>query len=161
MSYNYAELGWLHDQGGLPGSADGGYLDLSYEINNTHLFLDGTVSVLGGDYDYREYGAGLGYYVPLTKTFDFVVRSGWAYSDSDPGTGVHEWYISPGFRFQVTCDLELYAKAYFHVPQEGRSNWSGGAGAVYWVCSQAAIVAGGAIGEDNEWSVQAGLRFKL
>ena len=159
MSYSYAELGWLHLDNNL-GTADGGYLDLSYDVGH-NLFLEGTASVLGGDFDFEEYGAGIGYYIPVTSKFHLVARTGWAYTDTAPGDPFHEWYISPGFRLQVTCNLELYGKAYFHVPENGDENWSVGAGALYWVCNKAAISAGAAWGEDDDWSVQAGIRIKL
>lgn len=160
MTYNYAELGWLHLDNNL-GTSDGGYLDLSYELGHSHFFLDGTASVTGGDFDYREFGAGIGYYLPLTNKLHFVARTGWANVDTDVSSDVNEWYVSPGLRYQVTCNLELYAKAYYHVPEVGDNNWSGGVGALYWVCPEAAITVGGAWGEDSEWSLQAGIRLKL
>lgn len=159
MSYSYAEVGWLHLDNDL-GTSDGGYLDLSYDVGH-NLFLDGTFSLTGGDSDYREVGAGLGYYVPLTSKFHFVARTGWANADTDLGDSVNEWYISPGFRLQVTCNLELYTKAYYHVPERGNDNWSVGVGALYHVCKAAAITVGGAWGEDDEWSIQTGIRFNL
>jgi hypothetical protein len=160
MSYSYAELGWLHLDNKDIGKTDGGYIDLNYDIGH-NLFLDGTFSITGGDFDYREVGAGIGYYLPITSKFHFVARTGWANSDTDLGASVNEWYVSPGFRLQVTCNLELYAKAYLHVPENGSSNWSGGVGALYWVCPKAALTVGGAWGENDEWSIQAGVRVKL
>ncbi len=159
LGYSFIEPGYLHLDNDI-GTADGGYVDLSYDIGH-NLFVEATGSILGGDYDFQEYGAGLGYYFPLSEKFHFVGRAGWAYTDADLSAGVHEAYISPGFRYQVTCDFELYAKAYLHLPEEGESNWSGGVGALYHLCPITALVVGGAIGEDDEWSVQAGIRIKL
>jgi hypothetical protein len=159
LNYSFVEPGWLHLDSNV-GTADGGYVDLSYTLSGP-LFFDANVGILGGDFDYQSYGAGLGYAVPLCEKFHFVARAGWAYTDTDPGTGVHEAYLSPGFRYQITCDLELYGKAYLHLPEEGESNWSGGVGLVYNLCPISALVVGGAIGEDDEWSVQAGVRIKL
>ena len=77
MSYSYLEAGWLHlDSKGI-GKSDGGYIDVNYDIGH-NLFLDGTANVLGGDFDYREFGAGIGGYIPLTSKFHFVARTGWA-----------------------------------------------------------------------------------
>ena len=159
LSYSYAELGWLHLDNDF-GTADGGYLDLSYDIGH-NLFLEATGTIAGGDFDYGEYGAGIGYYLPITSKFHLVGRTGYAYTDTDPGAGINEWYVSPGFRYQVTCNFELYAKAYLHIPEDADTNWSGGVGALYWVCPEAAVVVGGAVGENDEWSVQAGVRLKL
>ena len=159
MSYSYAELGYLHLDSNS-GKSDGGYLDLNYDVGH-NLFLDGTVNLTSGDLDYKEFGAGLGYYVPLTSKFHFVARTGWANTDTNLGSSVNELYLSPGFRLQVTCDLELYTKAYYHIPEAGDNNWSVGVGALYHVCKSAAVTVGGAWGEDDEWSVQAGIRFNL
>lgn len=158
MSYSYIEPGWLHLDNDL-GTSDGAYVDLSYDVGH-NLFLEGTASYLGGDFDYQEYGAGVGTYYAITDRFHLVGRTGWAYTDIDPGTGIHEWYISPGFRFQVTCNFELYAKAYLHVTDEDE-NWSGGVGALYHLCPKTALTVGYALGQDDEWSVQAGFRIKL
>jgi hypothetical protein len=159
MSYRYAELGWLHQDHQF-GTSDGGYLDLSYEVAN-HFFVDGTFSLTGGDLDYREVGAGVGYYLPLTKKFHFVGRTGWSNVDTDLTSDVNEWYVSPGLRLQVTCNLELYTKVYYHVPEVGDNNWSVGVGALYHLCKAAALTVGGAWGEDDEWSIQTGIRFNL
>ena len=160
MSYSYLEAGWLHlDDKGI-GTSDGGYIDLNYDVGH-NLFVDATANVLSGDFDYREFGAGVGAYLPRTKRFHFVARTGWAYADTNLGSGVNEWYVSPGFRLQVTCNLELYAKAYLHVPEVGDTNWSGGVGALYWLCPKAALTVGGAWGEHDEWSIQTGIRLKL
>lgn len=158
MSYSYIEPGWLHLDNNL-GTADGGYVDLSYDIGH-HLFLEGTANYLGGDFDYQEYGAGIGTYHAITDRFHLVGSTGWAYTDVDPGSATNEWYVAPGFRYQITCNLELYAKAYLHVTEDDTS-WTGGAGLVYSVCKRAALTAGYAIGEDDEWSVQAGIRINL
>jgi hypothetical protein len=161
LNYNYIEAGWLHlDTDSTAGVADGGYLDFSHTLSG-NLFADATVGILGGDVDYQNYGAGLGYALPVSDKFDFVGRAGWAYSDTDPGAGEHEAYLSPGFRWQATCNLEIYAKAYLHLPETSDNNWSGGVGAVYNLCPISALSVGYAIGEGDEWSVQAGVRFKL
>jgi hypothetical protein len=161
MSYNYVELGWLHAEQDILGTLDGGYIDFSHQIVG-NLFGEATVSLLGGDGDYTEYGAGLGYFVPVTEKFHLVARTGWANVDSDPGEQENEWYVSPGFRYQFCCRAELYGKAYLHMPEEGDSNWSAGGGVLVHLCPLTALDVGAAWGENSdEWSLQVGLRIKL
>jgi hypothetical protein len=161
LQYDYAEFGYLHyDGGNFGGTSDGGYLDVNKQLFG-NVLGDATVGVLGGDTDITQVGAGLGYFHAVTEKFHLIARGGWAYGDTDLGAGEHEAYLSPGFRWQIACKLELYAKAYYHMPETSDNNWSGGAGLVYTMCPRSAFVVGGAIGEDDQWSAQAGVRYKF
>jgi hypothetical protein len=158
LSYSYAELGYIHQDSSI-GEADGGYLDLSYALGG-NFFLDATGTLTEGDFDYQEFGAGVGYFQPISDKVHFILRAGWA-NVEDVGPNVNELYISPGIRVQVSCNLELFAKVYYHLPEGSDENWSVGGGVLYHLCPKSAIVLGGALGEDDEWSVQAGLRWSL
>jgi hypothetical protein len=159
LNYSYAELGWIHKDNNI-GKADGAYLDLSYALGSNFL-LEATGTLADGDFEYSEFGAGVGYIVPVNDKVHFIVRGGWAQFDDNLGAAVNELYIAPGVRIQVTCKFELYAKAYFHFPEGGEDNFSWGAGALYHLCPRSALVVGGAWGEDDAWSIQAGVRWKL
>jgi hypothetical protein len=158
LNYSFIEAGYIHHDSGL-GTSDGGYIDFIHDIGS-NLFVDGTIGLADGDFSYNEYGAGLGYYIPASDKFHLNIRSGWAYSET-ADVGEHELYIAPGFRAQLTCKLELYGKIYVHVPEESDVNVSYGAGLVYHLCNVSALTVGGAVGEDDNWSAQAGVRFKL
>jgi hypothetical protein len=158
LSYKYGELGYLHQDFNGP-TADGGFLELSHLLVG-NLFFDGSVTVSGGDTDYTGVGAGVGYFVPLTDSIHLVGRTGYAWTDVD-NTDVSEWYVSPGLRARLSCNLEAYVKAYYHVPESGENSWSGGAGLVYYLCQKAALDVGYAIGEDDNWHIQAGIRYNF
>ncbi|MBX7210695.1 MAG: hypothetical protein K1X78_20480 [Verrucomicrobiaceae bacterium] len=159
ISYSYAELGYIHQQLDHLGHADGAFLDLSHTLVDK-LFWEGSATITGGDVDFQSYGTGLGYAIPFVKHCDFVARTGWSYSDSNRAGGEHEWYLSPGIRALVTCDLEFYAKAYYHV-SEDENTWSGGVGFVYAVTPNVGLDLGGAIGEDGDWHAQFGIRYNF
>lgn len=156
LSYTYGEVGYIHQHFDQLGDADGGYVDLSYSLVDK-LFWDGSATISGGDVDFQSYGTGFGYAIPLFKRFDFVARSGWSFTDTNKGPGENEWYISPGIRALITCDLEFYAKAYYHVA-ENDNTWSGGAGFIYAVTDKIGLDIGGALGQDNDWHAQFGIR---
>ena len=61
----------------------------------------------------------------------------------------------------MSCISALASVSYLHIPEEGDENWSVGVGALYHLCKASALTVGGAWGEDDEWSVQAGIRFNL
>jgi hypothetical protein len=159
LSYNYGELGYLHQDISGP-KANGGYLELSHLLIG-NLFADASLTMTTGDLDFRGIGGGLGYYIPMTQKLHFVARSGWANAEVDGFGAENEFYFSPGVRAAITCNLEFYAKAYYFVPEEGDNNWSGGAGLIYYVCPSAGFNLGGAIGQDDAWSIQAGIRYNF
>jgi hypothetical protein len=159
LNYSNATLGYIHQDFNGP-SADGGYLDLSYLLAG-NLFFDGSVTLSSGDIDYTGVGAGLGYFIPLTDKIHFVGRTGWAMTDTDLGSSLNEWYVSPGLRARLTCNLEAYVKTYYHIPEEGEETWSGGVGVIYYLCDKSALDLGYAIGEDDNWHVQAGIRYNF
>jgi hypothetical protein len=159
LSYNYGELGYLHQDFNGP-TADGGFLEISHLLVG-NLFFDGNVTLSSGDLDYTGAGAGLGYFIPVTDKVHFLARTGYSYTDTDLGGSLSEWYVSPGLRARLSCNLEFYAKAYYFVPEEGENTWSGGAGFVYYVSEKTALDLGAAVGEDDNWHVQAGLRYNF
>jgi hypothetical protein len=163
LTYNFVDFGWLHQNTGL-GSNNGGYIDPSYNpFGNFLIGATGTLS--SGDWDYSEVGVNIGYFVPLTEKFHLNLRTGWSVFDTDVGGSTHEWNIQPGFRWQVSCDFELFAKAYYHVPEHGTANWSGGLGGIYHLNERIALLAGGGWAENpvdgDGWYVQSAIRYKF
>jgi hypothetical protein len=159
LSYNYGEIGYIHQNINGP-TANGSYLEISHLLIG-NLFADASLTLTTGDFDFTGAGAGLGYYIPLIQKFHLLARTGWAYADVDGLGSTNEFYVSPGLRTAISCNLEFYAKAYYFVPEEGDNNWAGGAGLIYYVLPNAGINVGGAVGEDDNWSIQAGLRYNF
>ncbi len=159
ISYGYVEVGYIHQDFDGHGTADGGYLDLNVPLIE-NLFLDASGTLTGGDVDYKGYSVGLGYAIPLSERFHFVARSGYGYTDLSTTNGEHEWYLSPGIRALITCDLEFYTKAYYHMG-EHEDSWSGGAGFVYAINENLGLDLGGAVGENGNWQALVGLRFNF
>jgi hypothetical protein len=164
MSYTYVEAGWFHTDVDAPGNPtnDAGYIDLLYDVGH-NVFLEGTATLGGGDFDLVDLSLGAGYYFPLHEKFHLTARAGGGYLDVDLGEGFNEFgfYLAPGFRFQVTCNLEIYGKAFYSEFQnDDGGNWSIGGGITYLINEKVGLNLGYSDADDG-WVVQAGIRYNF
>jgi hypothetical protein len=158
LKYSYLEAGWIHLDVDNVGSSDGGYLDLSYEVA-PRFTIDGSFTLLRGDFDEEDYAIGIGTYIPVCKYFHLVGRTGYSHNEFEDGNS-NAWYITPGFRALLGCNLELWGKVYF-VVDEDEESFSFGGGITYHFNENYGLSTGYAFSEDNDaWSAQAGLRFQ-
>ncbi len=158
LNYSYLEAGWIRLDLDNGPTLNGGFVDVSYQLA-PHFFGEvGSTLMWGDDFDTREVTAGVGGYLPLCDRFHLVGRTGWAYQDVTSGGGdEHQWYISPGFRAMLTCNLELYGKAYCNIA-ESDTVWSYGGGLV-WHFDQRYALSTGVAGSEDGWSLQAAVRI--
>jgi hypothetical protein len=157
LSYNNAELGYIHFSNDSV-DLDGGYIDLTYSpIQNVFVELTDTLFS-----DSNELQLGAGVYYSVAQGVDLTLRGGYSLNTPDEGDSVNGWYIAPGFRAQITCNLELFGKAYYSDDENsGSGTWSYGGGLVYSVNEQIGLVGGAAFSQDNAWSIQAGIRYNF
>ena len=165
LTYTYAEVGYFHTEVDGPGDPtnSAGYLDLTYDIGK-NIFLEGTATAGSGDFDLLDFSAGLGYYYPITGNFHLTARAGLGYLDLDGAdTDFSEfgYYLAPGFRAMVTCNLELWGKAFWSEYQnDDGGSWSIGGGLTYHFDEKIGLNGGYSKSEDG-WVAQAGIRFKF
>jgi hypothetical protein len=157
LSYKFVEAGYIRTDVDNVGEANGGYVDAYYQVAN-NVFVDGSYTHNTGDLESDSLTVGAGGYVAVAKCVHLVGRAGYSYFDADGGSE-DAWYISPGIRAQVGCNLELYAKVYIEFGDDDEFISYGG-GAVYHINSNIGINVGYATNEDTDaWSLQAGLRY--
>jgi opacity protein-like surface antigen len=165
LTYTYAEVGYFHTEVDGPGDLtnSAGYIDLVYDIGN-NIFLEGTLTAGSGDFDMLDASAGLGYYYPVTKNFHLTARAGVGYLDVDDSSeGFSEvgYYLAPGFRAMLTCNLELWGKAFYsEYENDDGGSWSVGGGVTYHLNEKMGLTAGYSHSDDG-WVAQAGIRFKF
>jgi hypothetical protein len=158
LSYSYLEGGYIRldfDESRLK-TQNGGYLDGSYEFL-PHFLVDGSVTLMD---DSDQYTIGLGTYVPLCAAFHLTARGGYSYYEEDGASGQNEWYLSPGFRAMLGCNVELWGKAYFSFDEDNETTISYGGGLTFHVNQHVGLTVGAAASEDA-WSFQAGIRYQF
>lgn len=155
LNYSYLEAGWIHLDQDAGDKLDGAYLDASYEVV-PKLTLDGSVTLFNEDV--QQYTVGVGTYYALCNYFHLTARTGYSRQNTDNGD-LNEWYIAPGFRAQLGCNLELWGKVYLNVGED-ESKFSYGVGATYHFCPHTGLTAGYAWSEDG-WQVQTGFRYSF
>ena len=155
LKYSYLEAGWIRLDADDGDVQNGGYLDASYEVI-PHLLVDGSVTLFE---DSNQYTVGVGSYYAICSAFHLTGRTGYSYYDTDDGGSQNEWYISPGFRAMLTCNLELWGKVYINVDSD-ETDVSYGGGFTYHFCPHTGVTIGAAA-SDNAWSLQAGLRYQF
>ncbi len=156
LSYNYVEAGWVRVDLDNVGDANGGYVDAYYTVAN-NVFVDASFTKIGGDLESDALTAGIGGYIPVANCVHLLGRAGFSYFDG--GDTTEAWYISPGIRAQVGCNLELYAKAYIEF-DGGETFESYGVGAVYHFTNNIGLNVGYAFSDDAN-SIQAGIRYQF
>jgi hypothetical protein len=158
LQYTYLEAGWIRlDPDGGADASNGGYVDAYYQVA-PNFFIDGSATFLDSPEDSTGLGIGGGGYLPIFDCVHLIGRAGYTYYDAD-GFDENIWYLSPGIRAQLGCNLEVWSKIYFNIGEEDEK-WSYGAGITYHMCPKSAINVGASTGEDG-WALQAGLRYKF
>jgi hypothetical protein len=161
LTYRQFELSYLHIDGDDAGTSQGADLRLNYQIAEG-FFAYTDFAKISGDFDNTSFDLGLGTFVPLCKNFHLVARAGYSYFDADVADS-NGWHAAVGFRTQIGCHLELNGKAQYGdlVDFEDGDSWSYGLGAAWHFNSTYALVAEYVIGEDDVWSVRAGIAYKF
>lgn len=164
LSYTYAEVGYFHTQVDTAGNPNNsaGYIDLLYDVGH-NIFLEGTFTAGSGDFDLLDASLGLGYYIPITEKFHLTARAGAGYLDVDVDGDFSEfgYYLAPGFRAMLTCNLELWGKAFYtEYDNDDSGSWSVGGGLTYHFNEKMGLT-GGYSQDSDGWVAQAGVRFKF
>jgi hypothetical protein len=155
LNYSYLEAGWIRLDQDAADVLNGGYIDASYEVI-PKLTLDGSATLF--EESVQQYTVGVGTYYAVCDMFHLTARTGYSRQNSDNGD-INEWYIAPGFRAQLGCNLELWGKVYFNIGNDD-TKVSYGVGATYHFCPHTGLTAGYAWSEDGS-QVQAGVRYSF
>jgi hypothetical protein len=160
LTYNEVQLSYVHLDASGDGKADGADLRVNYNLASG-LFAYGDLSSVSGDFDNTSLDVGLGGYIPLCKAFHVIGRAGYSYFDAEDNS--NGWHAAIGARTQIGCNLELNAKAQYGdlVDFDNGTYWSYGVGATWHFNESFALLTEYVFGEDDAWSLRAGIAFKF
>lgn len=166
FSYDFIDLQYVYTSFDTLDDGHGAAANLSKSLgNNLYFTASGSWSESSLDHaDVELYGAsaGLGYAIPVSKSFHLNLEAGGLYGYFDGAWGYDDesWggYVGPGFRYAVTPGLELFANVYYLIFEDGEDLFETNVGVVANITDTIAFKVAGLLNEDDQ-SVMAGFRF--